>query len=54
MLLKRETKQNKSKEAKGFECYKTWRKIIEVLTSGEALKRMQNNIFGCENSTYCQ
>ena len=50
-------KRNKRKqktEAKRIECHKTWRKRIEVFTSGEALRRMQNNVFECENSMYCQ
>jgi hypothetical protein len=29
-------------------------KRIKVLTSGEVLRRMQNNVFQCENSMYCQ
>ncbi len=50
-------KRNKRKpktEAKRIECHKTWRKRIEVFTSGEALRRMQNNVFECENIMYCQ
>ncbi len=40
VLLKRETKENK-KQKQRIEWHKTWRKRIEVLTSGEALRRMQ-------------
>ncbi len=35
-------------------CVIIWRKRIEVFTSGEALRRMQNNVFEFENSKYCQ
>jgi hypothetical protein len=54
MLLKRETKENKKQKSKRIECHKTWRKRMEELTSGETLRRMQNNVFECENSMYCQ
>ena len=47
-------KRNEKNRSKRIECHKTWRKMIEVLTSGEALRRMQNNVFECENSMYCQ
>jgi hypothetical protein len=40
--------------SKRIGCHKTWSKIIEELTSGEAFRRMQNNVFECENSMYCQ
>ena len=53
MLLKRETKESKKQKQKN-RVTKRWRKRIEVLTSGEALRRIQNNVFECENSMYCQ
>ncbi len=46
-------KRNEKNRSKRIECHKTWRKMIEVLTSGEALRRLQNNVFECENSMYC-
>jgi hypothetical protein len=46
------SKRKQKKEAK--ESSATKHGGIEVLTSGEALRRMQNNVFECENSMYCQ
>jgi hypothetical protein len=52
-VSQKRSKENRNR-SKRIECHKTWRKRIEVLTSGKALRRMQNNVIECENSIYCQ
>ncbi len=48
-------KQKKAKNrSKRIEWHKRLRKWFEVLTSGEAFRRMQNSVYKCENSMYCQ
>ncbi len=39
-------RKEKQKRSKRIECHKAWRKRIDTLTSGEALRRMLNTASG--------
>ncbi len=53
LSLKRVTNENK-KQKQENRVTQNMEERIKVLTSGEALRRMQNNVFECKRNMFCQ